>query len=126
MQEKAFDNNKIDVLWNSSVVDMIGEPSDGGLKSIIVKNVKTGEDSEISCDGLFLGIGHNPNSQLFENQIKLDSKGYILTMKNSTQTSVEGVFAAGDIMDPIYRQAVTAAGTGCMAALDAEKYLENL
>ena len=93
---------------------------------IIVKNVKTGQDSEILCDGLFLGIGHNPNSQIFENQIKLDTKGYILTMQNSTQTSVEGVFAAGDIMDPVYRQAVTAAGTGCMAALDAEKYLENL
>ena len=126
MQDKALNNDKIDVLWNSSVLDMIGEPTDGGLKSIIVKNVKTGQDSEILCDGLFLGIGHNPNSQIFENQIKLDAKGYILTMENSTQTSVEGVFAAGDIMDPIYRQAVTAAGTGCMAALDAEKYLENL
>ena len=126
MQDKALNNDKIDVLWDSSVLDMIGEPADGGLKSIIVKNVKTGQDSEILCDGLFLGIGHNPNSQIFQNQIKLDDKGYILTMGNSTQTSVEGVFAAGDIMDPVYRQAVTAAGTGCMAALDAEKYLENL
>ena len=126
MQDKALNNQKIDVLWNLSVIDMVGEPEDGGLKSIIVHNNKTDLKSEIVCDGLFLGIGHNPNSNIFKNKIELDKKGYIITKDKSTQTSVKGVFAAGDIMDPVYRQAVTAAGTGCMAALDAEKYLESL
>ncbi len=126
MQDKALNNSKIDVLWNSSVVDMLGEPNSGGLTSILVHNNKTNKTDNILCDGLFLGIGHTPNSHIFNNQIILDDKGYIITNENSTQTSVEGVFAAGDIMDPVYRQAITAAGTGCMAALDAEKYLENI
>tara|TARA_Y100000590_G_C15671504_1_gene996422 strand:+ start:209 stop:1138 length:930 start_codon:yes stop_codon:yes gene_type:complete len=126
MQDKAMNNKKIDVLWNSSVVDMIGEPNDGGLKSILVKNVNSNETSELECDGLFLGIGHTPNSNIFINQLELDKSGYILTKPNSSKTSIDGVFAAGDIMDPTYRQAITAAGTGCMAALDAEKYLDHI
>tara|TARA_Y100000994_G_scaffold29023_1_gene20287 strand:- start:287 stop:1210 length:924 start_codon:yes stop_codon:yes gene_type:complete len=125
MQEKAMANKKIDVMWNSSVVDMIGDPNDGGLKSIIVENHITKEKKDYGCDGLFLGIGHNPNSELFVNNLELDDKGYIITSAKSTQTSIEGVFAAGDIMDPTYRQAITAAGSGCMAALDVEKFLEN-
>ena len=126
MQDKALNNKKIDFIWNSSVIDMIGEPNDGGLKSVILSNIITNESKEVTCDGLFLGIGHKPNSDIFIGQINLDDNGYIQTNKGSTETSVKGVFAAGDIMDSIYRQAITAAGSGCMAALDAERYLENL
>jgi len=126
MQEKAFNNNKIDVMWNSSIIDMIGEPAQGGLKSIMVKNLLDDSINEIDSDGVFLGIGHTPNSEIFKDYINLNDKGYILTYNNSTETSKKGVFAAGDVMDPIYRQAITAAGSGCMSALDAEKYLENL
>ena len=126
MQEKAFNNNKIDVMWNSSIIDMIGNPDQGGLKSIMVKNILDDSIDEIDSDGVFLGIGHTPNSEIFKDYINLNDAGYIVTYNNSTETSKKGVFAAGDIMDPIYRQAITAAGTGCMSALDAEKYLENL
>lgn len=125
MQDKVFKNDKIDIMWNSSVIDMIGEPDKNGLESIVVEDTITSEVKTIDCDGLFMGIGHKPNSDIFLNKIKLNESGYILTENNSTKTSVSGVFAAGDIMDPIYRQAVTAAGSGCMAALDAEKYLEE-
>jgi thioredoxin reductase (NADPH) len=125
MQDKVFKNDKIDIMWNSSVIDMIGEPDKNGLESIIVEDTITNEVKTIDCDGLFMGIGHKPNSDIFLNKIKLNESGYILTENNSTKTSVKGVFAAGDIMDPIYRQAITAAGSGCMAALDAEKYLEE-
>ena len=126
MQDKALNNDKIDVMWNSSVLDMIGEPEEGGLKSLVIENVLENKTFEVDADGLFLGIGHTPNSEIFKDSIKLDDKGYILTYNNSTETSKKGVFAAGDIMDPIYRQAITAAGSGCMAALDAERFLENL
>ncbi len=126
MQDKVFKNDKINVLWNTQVIDMLGEPNTGGLKSILVENTITNEQSTIECEGLFLGIGHKPNSDIFKDQLELDNSGYIKTYNNSTQTSIPGVFAAGDIMDPVYRQAITAAGSGCMAALDAEKYIENL
>ena len=126
MQDKALNNDKIDVMWNSSVLDMIGEPEEGGLKSLLIENVLENKTIEVDADGLFLGIGHTPNSEIFKDSISLDDKGYILTYNNSTETSKKGVFAAGDIMDPIYRQAITAAGSGCMAALDAERFLENL
>ena len=126
MQKKVFKNDKIDVLWNAQVIDILGDPNDGGLKSILVENTITNKHSTIECDGLFLGIGHKPNSDIFKEQLELDKSGYIKTHNNSTQTSIPGVFAAGDIMDPIYRQAITASGSGCMAALDAEKYIENL
>ncbi len=126
MQDKVFKNDKINVLWNTQVIDMLGEPNAGGLKSILVENTITKEQSTIECEGLFLGIGHKPNSDIFKDQLELDKSGYIKTYNNSTQTSIPGVFAAGDIMDPVYRQAITAAGSGCMAALDAEKYIENL
>ena len=125
MQDKAKNNKKIDFIWNSSVIDMLGDPDRNGLESVILKDTITNEEREEKCDGLFLGIGHLPNSSLFNNQIKLNDKGYIITDPNSTKTSIEGVFASGDIMDPVYKQAITAAGTGCMAALDAEKYLED-
>ena len=95
------------------------------LESIILEDTLTGNHKEYKADGLFLGIGHNPNSKLFINQIDIDEKGYIITKGKTSSTSLDGVFAAGDIMDPTYKQAVTAAGTGCIAALDAEKYIDE-
>jgi len=125
MQEKAMNNKKIDFIWNVEVVEMNGDPDKKGLESVTLKSRNEDKVYDVKCDGLFLGIGHNPNSKLFINQIDLDNKGYIVTKGKSSMTSLEGVFAAGDIMDPTYKQAITAAGTGCMAALDAEKYIEE-
>ncbi len=126
MQDRALNNDKIDVIWNSEVIDMIGDEKANGLEKVILKNIVTNEISNHEIDGLFLGIGHTPNSSLFKDYLNLDSKGYIQTESNSTKTSLRGVFAAGDIQDNYYMQAVTAAGSGCMAAIDAEKYLETL
>ena len=126
MQERALSNDKIDVIWNSEVVDMIGDEKDKGLESVILRNIITNEEANHSVDGLFLGIGHSPNSRLFQDYLKLNEKGYIITKPDTSQTSLDGVFAAGDIQDTKYMQAVTAAGSGCMAAIDAERYLENL
>jgi thioredoxin reductase (NADPH) len=123
MQERAKANPKVAFLWDSVVEDVIGDPVVTGVR---LTNLKTGRQSEMKCDGVFVAIGHEPNTKLFAGQIKLDERGYIVTKKETTETSVPGVFAAGDVQDPRYRQAVTAAGTGCMAAIDAEKYLENL
>ncbi len=124
MQDKALSNPKIDVIWNSSVVELIGEPNEGGLKKVILED-NNHQKTEHDVDGLFLGIGHIPNSKLFKNFIDLDDKGYILTEPGTTKTSLNGIFACGDIQDSYYMQAVTAAGTGCMAAIDAEHYLES-
>lgn len=123
MQEKAKQNKKIEFIWNSVIVE-IKDPSAKKVSSVILRNVKDNQLSEKKCDGVFVAIGHTPNSELFRGQIKLDEKGYILT-QNGTQTNIEGVFACGDVQDAKYRQAVTAAGSGCQAALDAERYLEN-
>tara|TARA_B110000263_G_scaffold15833_1_gene12818 strand:- start:1519 stop:2463 length:945 start_codon:yes stop_codon:yes gene_type:complete len=125
MQDRALNNPKIDVIWNSSIENMIGDPQNGGLTGVVLKDTLSGETSELDCDGVFIAIGHTPNSDLFRGKLDLDEKGYILTDADNTRTSVEGVFAAGDIQDTVYRQAVTAAGSGCMAALDAEHFLEN-
>ena len=125
MQDRAFNNPKIDVLWNSKIENMSGNPENGGLTGVTLKNTQTGDLSEMDCDGVFLAIGHIPNSDLFRGLIDLDEKGYIKTQPNSTYTSVAGVFASGDIQDKVYRQAVTAAGSGCMAALDAEHFIDN-
>ncbi len=125
MQDRALNNPKIDVIWNSSIVEMLGDPKDKGLTGVILKNTVSGETSELLCDGVFIAIGHTPNSQLFKDKLDLDDKGYILTGAKNTKTSVPGVFASGDIQDTVYRQAITAAGSGCMAALDAEHFLEN-
>ena len=125
MQDRALNNPKIDVIWNSAIESMIGDPQNGGLTGVVLKNTLSGETSEVECDGVFIAIGHTPNSDLFRGKLDLDEKGYILTGADNTHTSVEGVFAAGDIQDTVYRQAVTAAGSGCMAALDAEHFLEN-
>ncbi len=125
MQERVFNNQKINVIWNSVVDEIIGDPASGGLTGIIIKNIISNESSELDIDGLFIAIGHQPNSDLFYDQLDLDAQDYIQTKSGSTCTSVPGVFASGDIQDTVYRQAVTAAGSGCMAALDAEHFLEN-
>ena len=125
MQDRALSNEKIDVMWNSSIIEMNGDPAKNGLESVTIKDTLTGDIRNHKCDGVFLGIGHEPNSQLFSEILKLDSSGYIITNPDSTQTSIEGVFAAGDIQDHVYRQAVTAAGSGCMAAIEVERFLES-
>jgi thioredoxin-disulfide reductase len=125
MQERAFNNPKIKFVWNSVVDEILGV-EDKRVRGVVLKNVVTGEKTEMRCDGVFIAIGHQPNTSLFKGQIDTDEVGYIITKPGSTETSVAGVFAAGDVADKKYRQAVTAAGTGCMAAIDAEKYLEAL
>ena len=125
MQERALNNPKIDVIWNSTIESMVGDPQNGGLTGVVLKDTLSGETSELECDGVFIAIGHTPNSDLFRGKLDLDENGYILTGADNTHTSVDGVFASGDIQDTVYRQAVTAAGSGCMAALDAEHFLEN-
>ena len=126
MQDRALKNPKIEVMWNSEIIDMYGEPSEGGLNAVEIRNTLDKKSFKMNCDGVFVAIGHSPNSDLFSDQLSLNEKGYILTKDDTSLTSVEGVFAAGDIHDIRYRQAVTAAGSGCKAALDAEHYLENL
>ena len=125
MQERAFNNPKIDVIWNSTIEKMLGDPANGGLTGVVLKDILSGETSELKCDGVFIAIGHTPNSDLFRGKLDLDKKGYILTEADNTHTSVDGVFASGDIQDFTYRQAVTAAGSGCMAAIEAERFLES-
>jgi thioredoxin reductase (NADPH) len=123
MQERAFKNPKITFVWNS-VVDWIADPAQGKVTAVGLRNVKTGEIVEHPVDGLFVAIGHEPNTALFRGQLDLLPNGYVTVVPGTTQTSVPGVFAAGDVADFTWRQAVTAAGTGCMAALEAERYLE--
>jgi thioredoxin reductase (NADPH) len=122
MQERAKNNPKIEFLMNKRVIDILGTP-ETGVTGVKLEDTKTGEISEFKTEGVFLAIGHKPNTELFVNQLKLDETGYIITEPDSTRTNIEGVFACGDVQDKIYRQAITAAGSGCMAALDAEKYL---
>ncbi len=125
MQERAFGNPKIKFIWNSVIDEVLGV-KEKRVHGVVLKNVVTGEKAEMKCDGVFMAIGHQPNVSVFKGQIEMDNVGYIVTKNGSTETSVPGVFAAGDVADKKYRQAVTAAGTGCMAAIDAEKYLEAL
>ena len=123
MQERAFANEKIRFAWDSEVIDVIG---DAKVSAVQLRNLKTGEESTLEATGLFIAIGHDPRSELFAQQIKRDDEGYILVEHPSTKTNMAGVFAAGDVVDHHYRQAITAAGTGCAAALDAERYLTAL
>lgn len=125
MQEKAFHNKKIHFAWDSVVEEILGDEKKNQVSAVKLKNVKTGQTSEFPCEGVFIAIGHSPNTALFAGQLKMDEKGYVVTQQGTTSTSVSGVFAAGDVADARYRQAVTAAGTGCMAAIDAEKFLEE-
>ena len=122
MQDRAEANPKISFIWDTEVLDVIGKQENGkkAMSGMKLRNVKTGKVTEFRTDGLFIGIGHEPNTQLFADQLELDSHGYIVTRTRSTATSIPGVFAAGDVADPFYRQAVSAAGTGCIAALDSQ------
>jgi thioredoxin reductase (NADPH) len=124
MQERAKKNPKINFIWDSVVEEIYGDPKEGGVKGVRLKNVKSGAPQDFKCDGVFVAIGHAPNTQLFAGQLEMDANGYLITGKG-TATNIPGVFACGDVQDHVYRQAVTAAGTGCMAAIDAERFLES-
>lgn len=124
MQDRAFKNKKIDFIWDSVVEDVLGA-KDTGVTGIKIKNMKTGEISEKECRGFFVAIGHTPNTSIFEGLLDMDENGYLITKNGSSETNVPGVFASGDVQDKKYRQAITAAGSGCMAAIDAEKFLEE-
>ena len=122
MQKRAIDHEKISIFWDTVVEEVVGNPKDG-MTSLKVRDIKNNEVSEHPFTGLFIAIGHNPNTRLFKDQLELDENGYIKVSPGTTYTSVDGVFASGDVQDHVYRQAVTAAGTGCMAAIDAERWL---
>ncbi|MCW7497807.1 thioredoxin-disulfide reductase [Leptospira levettii] len=123
MQKRAMEHPKIEILWNQTVVEAKGGA--GGLTSIVLENTKDKSQKDLEVGGLFYAIGHVPNTEIFKGQLNLDETGYIITKPGTTQTNVEGVFAAGDVQDKVYRQAITAAGSGCMAALEAERWLEG-
>ena len=125
LQEKIFKNKKIEIIWNTVVEKVNGTDNPKNLESITIKNVKDNLTKELKIHGFFVAIGHNPATNIFKNQIKMDDEGYIITNPDSTATNIEGVFAAGDVKDKIFRQAITAAGMGCMAALEAEKLLNH-
>ena len=114
---------KIEIIWDSIVEDVVGEKDPKSVKAIKIKNIKTNKVTELKVDGVFIAIGHDPATSLFIDKLKMDDENYIITKPDSTETSIKGVFAAGDVKDKVYRQAVTAAGMGCMAALEAEKYI---
>ncbi len=120
MQDRAFRNDRITFVWNSTVGEVLG---DGMVSAVVLQDTRSGDRRELACDGVFLAIGHIPNTQLFNSQLDMDPTGYLVVKEPSTATNIAGVFACGDVMDPVYRQAVTAAGTGCRAAIDAERYL---
>ncbi|MEE8299427.1 MAG: thioredoxin-disulfide reductase [Thermodesulfobacteriota bacterium] len=124
IQDRAFRNEKLGFIWDSEVEEILGS-KESGVTGAKLKNTKTGEVTVKEAQGIFIAIGHNPNTELFKGQLDMNEVGYIITKSGSTETSVPGVFAAGDVQDQIYRQAVTAAGSGCMSAMDAEKFLEE-
>ena len=125
LQKKLMENKKIEIVWDTVVEDVLGNKDPKNVTGLKVKNVKTNQSEEMKIDGLFIAIGHDPATQLFKDQLKMDKEGYLVTKPDSTETNVPGVFAAGDVKDKIFRQAVTAAGMGCMAALEAEKHLSH-
>ena len=124
MQDRALKNPKIAFKWNAVIDHIYGEPDQTGVTGVRLRDTVSGELSDFRCDGVFMAIGHQPNTSLFAGQLELNGSGYIITKGQSTYTSVDGVFACGDVQDYVYRQAVTAAGSGCMAAIDAERWLE--
>jgi thioredoxin reductase (NADPH) len=126
LQERLFKNPKVDVIWDSVVEEVIGTPSPKSVTGVVLKNLKTGMTSEIMTDGFFVAIGHAPATELFKGQLDMTPSGYLITAPDSTATTIPGVFAAGDVKDEVFRQAVTAAGMGCMAALEAERYLAKV
>jgi len=125
LQEKLKANKKIEIIWDSAVDEILGTSKPKEVNSIKIKNLKTNNITELKVDGLFIAIGHDPATSLFKDQLKMDKEGYLITKADSTITNIPGVFAAGDVKDKIFRQAVTAAGMGCMAALEAEKHLSS-
>ena len=125
LQKKLMENRKIEIIWDSVVEEVIGDDDPKNVKGLKIKNVKTNKVDDLKLDGLFIAIGHDPATQLFKDQLKMDNEGYLVTKPDSTETNIPGVFAAGDVKDKIFRQAVTAAGMGCMAALEAEKHLSG-
>ncbi len=125
MQEKAFCNEKINFVWNTAVEEILGTPEEG-VTGVKLHNLQTGEQWIFPCAGVFIAIGHRPNTDLFKGQLDMDEIGYLKTSGHSTATNIPGVFACGDVQDSVYRQAVTAAGTGCMSAIDAERFLDHL
>jgi thioredoxin reductase (NADPH) len=125
LQEKLKANKKIEIIWDSVVDEVLGDNEPKGVTAIKIKNVKDNKITELKVHGLFIAIGHDPATSLFKDQLKMDKEGYLITKPDSTETNVPGVFAAGDVKDKIFRQAVTAAGMGCMSALEAEKYLAS-
>ena len=123
LQKRLFEHPKVEVLWNTVLDEVVGDMSPPGVTGVKLRNVETGDTEERAVEGVFVAIGHKPNTDLFADILEMDETGYLVTEPGSTRTNIEGVFAAGDVQDHIYRQAVTAAGTGCMAALDAERFL---
>tara|TARA_A100001037_G_scaffold305019_1_gene343681 strand:+ start:66 stop:1025 length:960 start_codon:yes stop_codon:yes gene_type:complete len=125
LQDRLFANKAIEIIWDHEVEEVVGHSNPKSVTGLRLKSVAGGSRRDVSIDGLFVAIGHTPNTQLFEGQLGMDEEGYIVTAPDTTKTNIPGVFAAGDVQDKIYRQAVTAAGSGCMAALDAEKFLAD-
>ncbi len=125
LQKKLMENKKIEIIWNTVVEEVIGDQEPKNVKGIKIKNVKSNKIEELKIDGLFVSIGHDPATSMFKSQLEMDKEGYLITKPDSTETNIPGVFAAGDVKDKVFRQAVTAAGMGCMAALEAEKYLSH-
>ena len=126
LQERLLKHEKINCIWDHELVEIIGEDNPPNVTGVKIKNVKTNETQELNIDGVFIAIGHDPATQIFKDKVEMDKDGYIITKPDSTATNVDGVYAAGDVKDKTYRQAVTAAGMGCMAALEAEKYISSL
>jgi thioredoxin reductase (NADPH) len=126
LQDRLFKNPKVTVLWDTVLEEIMGEKAPAPLvKAVRLRNAKSGKESTLPTDGVFIAIGHSPNTELFKGKLAMDSEGYLLTKPDSTATDIAGIYAAGDVQDKIFRQAVTAAGTGCMAALEAEKWLAS-
>ena len=125
LQKKLMENKKIEIIWDSILEEVIGDNEPKNVKGLKIKNLKTNKIDEIKIDGLFIAIGHDPATSLFKEQLDMDKEGYLITKPDSTETNIPGVYAAGDVKDKIFRQAVTAAGMGCMAALEAEKFLSH-
>jgi thioredoxin reductase (NADPH) len=123
MQDKAFKNPKIEFVWDSTICEVLGDKK---VTAIILENLKSGDKKQLDMDGVFIAIGHNPNIDIFKGQLEFDHQGYIHTQGKNSKTNIEGIFACGDVQDHVYRQAITAAGSGCMAALDTERYLESI
>ena len=124
LQDRLFKNPKVEVIWDSAIEEIVGTEEPNSVTGARIKNVKTGTITDHKFDGIFIAIGHSPNTGIFKDKVKMDAEGYILTTAGSTKTNIDGVFAAGDVQDKIFRQAITAAGTGCMAALEAQKFIE--